>query len=179
VTVTEVGSAALTTPSSAQRPPVHGIGNHRLLHFPKELRNLISSQMWLRLRRILSIRGSNHGSTGNDVARWLFYLMWLSLSYLIFRSLSLSLFNVARTLFYLLGYLDISIFDVSPMGACKYCKMSKCNCRGFDPSCRYGPPYRQRPTQKAVRSAGAQTGFPHGGRNSTEEITRGNRDSTP
>ena len=52
--------------------------------------------------------GSNHGSTGNDVARWLFYLMWLSLSYLILCSLSLSLslsllFNVACSLFYLLG----------------------------------------------------------------------------
>jgi len=92
----------------------------------------------------LSTQGSNHGSTGNDVARWLFYLMWLSLSYLILRSLSLSLlFNVARSLFYLLGYLDISVFDVSPMGAYKLrnCKMSKCNCRAFDPSCRYRPPY--------------------------------------
>jgi len=67
---------------------MHGIRNHRLLHFPKELRNLISSQMRLRSRRILSTRGSNHGSTGNDVTRWLFYLMWLSLSYLILRALS-------------------------------------------------------------------------------------------
>jgi len=130
-------------------PPVHGIGNDRLLLFPKELRILISSRMRLSSRRILSTQGSNHGSTGNDVARWLFYLMWLSLSYLILRSLSLSLsllFNVAHSLFYLLGYLDISVFDVSPMGACKLrnCKMSKCNCRGFDPSCRYRPPYRSR-----------------------------------
>jgi len=39
-------------------PLVHGIGNHRLLHFPKELRNLISSQMWLRSWRILSIRAA-------------------------------------------------------------------------------------------------------------------------
>jgi len=72
-------------------PPVHGIGNHRLLLFPGELRNLISSRMRLRSRRILSTQGSNHGSTGNDVARWLFYLMGLSLAYLILRSLSLSL----------------------------------------------------------------------------------------
>jgi len=81
-----------------------------------------------------------------NVARWLFYSMWLSLSYLICalcRSLSLSYLMWRALSFICWGAWPFWFLVCRrwALASLRNCKMSKCNCRGFDPSCRYRPPY--------------------------------------